>query len=132
MIKMNETKTETKKNKNPKNQLPAWDVGIKPESLANALKVGIIYPKFKVYKNTVYEIYLISEPKYVESEKGNFHTIDIEKDGMKFSLNMNESFKFQLKVLLERKKADIQDLVNRGVPLHISQDSNGFWSIQLL
>ena len=45
---------------------------------------------------------------------------------------MNESFKFQLKVLLERKKADIQDLVNRGVPLHISQDSNGFWSIQLL
>lgn len=110
---------------------PHWTDGIKQESIENAIKVGVIYPKFKVYKNTVYLIHLISEPKYVDNEKGKFWTIDIEKDNMKFTLNMNESFKFQLKKLLTEKKCELKDLLNK-VPLHISQDYSGFWSIQLL
>lgn len=114
-----------------KTKEPHWTDGIKQESIENAIKVGIIYPKFKAYKNTVYLIHLISEPKYVDNEKGKFFTIDIEKDNMKFTLNMNESFKFQLKKLLTEKNCELKDLLNK-VPLHISQDDFGFWSIQLL
>lgn len=110
---------------------PHWTDGINQESIEKAIKVGVIYPKFKSYKNTVYLIHLISEPKLVDNEKGKFWTIDIEKDNMKFTLNMNESFKFQLKKLLTEKKAELKDLLNK-VPLHISQDDSGFWSIQLL
>ena len=123
---------DKKQTKKSKNESLSWDFGIKPESLENALKIGIIYPKLKVYKNTVYCIRLLNEPRYVESDKGNFHTIDVEKDDMRFNLNMNESFKFQLKILLERNKINIQELVSRSVPLYISQDDNGYWSIQLL
>lgn len=130
---MSEVK-ETKKGKNPKKESkkPMWFDGIKPESVESALKIGIIYPKFKAYKNTVYTIYLLSEPKYIDNEKGQFFTIDIEKDGMKFSLNMNESFKFQLFTLMKRKKAELQDFIKNAVPLHISKDDDGFWIIQLL
>lgn len=126
---MNETKT-IKNDKNPKSIEPQWFDGIKPESVESALKVGIIYPKFKAYKNTVYRIHLLSEPKYVDNEKGKFFTIDIEKDDMKFSLNMNESFKFQLFTLLKRNKTDLETLIEKGVPLYISQDDSGFWSVQ--
>jgi len=111
---------------------PNWNDNIKQESLDNALKVGIIYPKFKPYKNTVYMITLISEPKYVDNEKGKFHTIDIERDNMKYSLNMNESFKFQLALFLKRNKCKLQDLIQRGVPLHVSKDDSGFFTIQKL
>lgn len=109
-----------------------WDSEIKEESLKNALKVGIIYPKFKAYRNTVYTIKLLEKPKAVISDKGNFHSILVMKDNMKFSLNMNNSFKFQLKLLLKRNNTDLETLINKGVPLHISQDSIGYWSIQLL
>lgn len=114
--------------------IPLWSDGLKQESIQNALKVGVIYPKFKAYKNTPYEIFLLSEPKYVDNEKVEkpFFTIDIEKDGMKYTLNMNESFKFQLKVLLERNKAELSDLIKKGIPLRIAQDDEGYWSIQLL
>jgi len=111
---------------------PQWFDGIKADSVENALKVGIIYPKFKAYKNTVYTIHLINEPKYVDNEKGKFWTVDIEKDNMKFTLNMNESFKFQLFTLLKRHKAKLETLIQKGVPLHISQNDEGYWSVQLL
>ena len=109
-----------------------WDSDIDLKSLEKALIAGIILPKFKAYKNTVYIVKLISKPKFVISDKGNFHTINLVKENMKFSLNMNNSFKFQLKLLLERNNTDLETLINKGVPLHISQDDNGYWSIQLL
>jgi len=111
---------------------PNWNDNIKQESLDNALKIGVIYPKFKPYKNTVYTIILISEPKYVDNEKGKFHTIDIERDNMKYSLNMNESFKFQLALFLKRNKCKLQDLIQRSVALHVSKDDSGFYTIQKL
>lgn len=116
----------------PTKELPSWDSFIKSKSLENALQQGIIYPKFRAYKNTVYLIKILSYPRAIESDKGLFHSIDVVKDNMKFTLNMNNSFKFQLKVLLERNKTDLQTLIDKGVPLHISQDDNGYWSIQLL
>jgi len=116
----------------PTKELPSWDSFIKSKSLENALQHGIIYPKFRAYKNTVYLIKILSYPRAVESDKGLFHSIDVVKDNMKFTLNMNNSFKFQLKVLLERNKTDLQTLIDKGVPLHISQDDFGYWSIQLL
>lgn len=122
--------SEKSKTKNKTNE-PHWTDGIKIESVQNAIKIGVVYPKFKAYKDTVYLIHLISEPKLVDNEKGKFWTIDIEKDNMKFTLNMNESFKFQLFKLLTEKNCSLKDLLNK-VPLHIAQDSNGYWSIQLL
>ena len=124
---------ESKKLKESKqSKEPNWNDNIKQESLNNALKVGIIYPKFKPYKNTVYVIILISKPKYVDNEKGKFHTINIERDNMKYSLNMNESFKFQLALFLKRNECTLDDLINRGVPLHVSKDDSGFFTIQKL
>jgi len=135
--KLNENDKETLKNEVgifiPGKKLIAWDDDIKLQSIENALKVGVILPKFRAYKNTVYTIKLIDKPKLVNSDKGNtFFTIDIIRDNMKFNLPMNNSFKFQLKVLLERNKTNLETLINRGVPLHISQDDSGYWSIQLL
>lgn len=127
-----ESKKLKETNKSKETIIPNWFDNIKPESLENALKVGIILPRFKPYKNTVYEIYLISEPKYVDNEKGKFHTIDIERDNMKYSLNMNESFKFQLKLFLIRNKCTLQDLIQRNVPLRVSKDDSGFFTIQKL
>ena len=109
---------------------PKWNDNIKSESLEKALKAGIILPQFKPYKNTVYTIILLSEPKFVDNEKGKFHVIDIEKDNMKYTLNMNESFKFQLALLLKRNEADLSTLIKGNVPLHISKDENGYFSIQ--
>lgn len=118
----------------PTKENTSWDKDIKQESIQTALKMGIILPKFRAYKNTVYTIKLIGFPKPVVSDKGKdtFHTINVSKDNMKFNLIMNNSFKFQLKVLLERNQTDLETLISKGVPLHISQDDNGYWSVQLL
>jgi len=121
------------KETNPKtNNLPKWDKDIKVDSLKKAIDSNIIYPKFRAYKNTVYLIYIFELPKAIDSKKGVFHTIGIVKDNMKYMVNMNNSFKFQLKVLLERNKTDIETLIKKGVPLRISQDDLGYWNIQLL
>lgn len=118
----------------PTKKLPSWDTDIKQESIQTALKLGVIYPKFRAYKNTVYTIRLIGYPKPVISDKGKdtFFTINILKDNMKFNLIMNNSLKFQLKVLLVRNQTDLETLISKGVPLHISQDDKGYWSVQLL
>lgn len=111
-------------------EIPNWYDNIKQESLDNALKIGVILPQFKPYKNTVYTIILTSEPKYVNNEKGKFHSINIERDNMKYSLNMNGSFKFQLKLFLIRNKYTLKELIQMCVPLHISKDDFGFFTIQ--
>lgn len=125
-----ESLKEVKESFEKVNQL--WDSDINLESLKKAIDSNIIYPKFKPYKNTVYLVYIFEQPKLIMSEKGNFHIIGITKDNMKFTINMNNSFKFQLKVLLERNQIDVQTLIKNSIPLRISKDDLGYWSIQLL
>ena len=125
-----ESLKEVKESFEKVNQL--WDFDINLESLKKAIDSNIIYPKFKPYKNTVYLVYIFEQPKLIMSEKGNFHIIGITKDNMKFTINMNNSFKFQLKVLLERNQIDVQTLIKNSIPLRISKDDLGYWSIQLL
>ena len=121
-----ETKTETKTEVEP-----AWDSDIKMESVQKSLKAGIILPQFKPYANTVYEIEFISEPRWIDNEKGKFHRINIKKGGMKYSMSMNASLKFGIKVLQEfAKLKTFKDLL--GIPFKVCKNDDGFYSIQTL
>lgn len=124
----NQTKTETKIE--IENELK-WDSDIKMESVKKVLEAGIILPEFKPYANSVYTITFKSIPKYVESDKGKFWTIQIDKDGMDYQMKMNASLKFGLKVLMERAKIlEIKDIL--GIPFKICKNSDGYFSIQIL
>jgi len=57
-----------------------------------------ILPSFKPRKNTVYSIKLLTYPKEVTSGKMNFYTVEILKDGMKFSMIVNNSFRYHLQL----------------------------------
>lgn len=122
--KKTQTKTEIK------DVIPKWD-DFKPESIKRVIESGVILPEFKPYANTVYQIELRSEPKYIKHEKGNFFTVDITKNGMKYQMKANGSFRFGLKLILERNNLEsIKNLF--GVPLNISKNSDGLISVQLL
>lgn len=124
----NKTKTETKIE--IENELK-WDSDIKMESVKKVLEAGIILPEFKPYANSVYTITFKSIPKYVESDKGKFWTIQIDKDGMDYQMKMNASLKFGLKVLMERAKIlEIKDIL--AIPFKICKNSDGYFSIQTL
>jgi len=128
MAPKNQTKTETKIE--IENELK-WDSDIKMESVKKVLEAGIILPEFKPYANSVYTITFKSIPKYVESDKGKFWTIQIDKDGMDYQMKMNASLKFGLKVLMERAKIlEIKDIL--GIPFKICKNSDGYFSIQTL
>lgn len=131
MTSKTQTKTETKKEKmNLENELK-WDSDIKMDSVKKVLDAGIILPEFKPYANSVYEISFKTIPKYVETPKGNFWSIQIDKDGMDYQMKMNASLKFGLKVLMERAKIkEIKDIL--GIPFKICKNSDGFFSIQTL
>lgn len=121
-------KSETKKEIE---NIPKWDSDIKMDSVKKVLEAGIILPEFKPYANSVYEISFKSLPNYVESPKGNFWSIEIDKDGMKYQMKMNGSLKFGLKVLMERAKIqEIKDIL--GIPFKICKNSDGYFSIQTL
>lgn len=108
-----------------------WDDDIKMDSVKKVLDSGVILPEFKPYANSVYEISFKSIPKYIESSKGNFWSIQIDKEGMNYQMKMNASLKFGLKVLMERAKIkEIKDIL--GIPFKICKNSDGFFSIQTL
>ena len=106
-----------------------WLSDIKQESIDKALELGIIFPSFKPYKNTVYTVRMLSKPRLVDNEKGKFFVMDIERDGMRFSMNLNNSFRFQLATLLKRHNLVIDQAI--GSFILISKDDKGFFSVQL-
>lgn len=111
--------------------IPSWDSDIKQESVDKVIKSGVILPEFKPYANAVYEVKFDSEPKFIESEKGNFWSVDINKDGMKYQMKMNNSLKFGIKVLMTRKNLkEFKDIL--GIPFKICKNSDGMFSIQTL
>lgn len=128
MTPKTQTKTETKKEVENEHK---WDSDIKMDSVQKVLDAGIILPEFKPYANSVYTITFKSIPKHIESSKGNFWSIQIDKDGMDYQMKMNASLKFGLKVLMERAKIqDIKDIL--GIPFKICKNSDGYFSIQTL
>jgi len=113
---------------NSKEILSNWSADIKKDSIKKALEAGVIFPNFKPYKNTVYKVKIISQPREVIHNDNKFFVIDIEKDGMKFSMNMNNSFRFQLALILERYKLTIAELI--GKHILITKDDIGYFNLQ--
>lgn len=124
------THTKTKIEKESEVELK-WDSDIKMDSVNKVIEAGIIFPEFKPYANSVYQIIFKSIPKYIKSSKGNFWSIHIDKEGMDYQMKMNASLKFGLKVVMERAKLqDIKDIL--GIPFKICKNSDGYFSIQTL
>ncbi len=84
-----------------------------------------ILPSFKPRKNTVYSIKLLTYPKEVTSGKMNFYTVEILKDGMKFSMIVNNSFRYHL-TRLYKKHGDLL-----GKSILINKNDDGYFSLQL-
>ncbi len=84
----------------------------------------LTYPK-EVRKNTVYSIKLLTYPKEVTSGKMNFYTVEILKDGMKFSMIVNNSFRYHL-TRLYKKHGDLL-----GKSILINKNDDGYFSLQL-
>lgn len=125
-----QTKTKTKIEKEPEVVIK-WDDDIKMESVKKVIDAGVILPEFKPYANSVYVIIFKTMPKYITSSKGNFWSIQIDKDGMDYQMKMNASLKFGLKVLQVRAKLkEFKDLL--GIPFKICKNSDGYFSIQTL
>jgi hypothetical protein len=124
---MTKSKEISKESITPK-ETPEWLKQFKTESLENAVKEDIL-PTWKPYTNTVHKVKLLSEPKLVEIPgKKGFYSINIERDGMKFNMNLNKSFLFQLGVIMKKNKLD--SIIGKEIVL--TKNTEGYFSLQLL
>lgn len=94
MVKTNEPKENQ--------DISKWDTDIDLEAVSNSLNAGIILPRLKPELNKVYEVKIISDIKSFESDFGTTFSIDIAYNKMDMSLIIPKSFRFQLKVGMER------------------------------
>jgi len=122
-------KNKTEKKANDEKPI-TWLDDIKQESIDNYLKSGVIYPSFKPIRNKTYRIRVLSLPEYVESVKGNFFVIKIEKEGMIFSMIINNSFRFHLLAIIRKTLVSNKEII--GKELFIIKDDEGFFSIQFV
>lgn len=111
------------------NDMDDWKFDIKESSIKRALDAGVIYPNLKCYANTVYRIRMTSLPIKVITDKGEFWKISLKRDGMNYQLPLNNSFRFQLALLMERERLTSEQLLAKD--LLIAKDDKGYFSIQL-
>lgn len=124
-----------------KPDLDDWTKDLDQNSIAKSLEAGVILPQLKPELNTVYSVILLDSeplPKVFDSKFGKTYAIDVEYNGLKHSLILGISFRYQLFVEMQRKGMfHLSDLIGKVITFKKSigntkdMDNVELYSVQL-
>jgi hypothetical protein len=93
----------------------SWEEQFKEESFQSVLQQEEIYPQLKPRKNAVYEAKLLTLPKKITTKHGTAYVIDLEYQGMRYSMYTPKSFLFNLAVQKRRNNLESEDLIGKKI-----------------